>query len=267
MNSLTKITIIGAGHMASAIVAGLAHAGVDLTRICITDKNPEKLNVLAKQFSVQTSQDNQQAIQGADIVLLAIKPQSLPEFAAAHKTAFAHAPLVISILSGIPVAQLSALLGDMPFVRAMPNILVALSQGNTILFAHAHDSRVENFFAPLGLVQWVNDEKQLDAYTVLTGCGPGYLFFMMQNIIDAAIELGIPQAEAKTAVLQLFSGSAQLAMQSHASLIELQQQVTSKGGVTEKLLATLKENHMPDLFKKAFLDAYARNQQLQNHKE
>lgn len=265
MNS--NITIIGAGNMATAIVAGLAHAGVDVSRIWITDKDPKKLDILAKRFSVQTSHDNHQAIKRADIVLLAIKPQSLPEFAAEHQEAFSHKPLIISILSGIPVAQLTKLLGSMPIVRAMPNILVALSQGNTILFSSEKYKNAEDFFAPLGIVQWVSEEKQLDAYTVLTGCGPGYLFFMMQSIIDAAAALGIDEADAKTAVLQLFSGSAQMAMQSPATLIELQQQVASKGGVTEKILFSLTENKIPDLFKQAFLIADAHNQALQNHKE
>ncbi|MFA6036571.1 MAG: pyrroline-5-carboxylate reductase [Legionellales bacterium] len=265
MNS--NITIIGAGHMATAIVAGLAHAGVDLSRIWITDKNFQKLDALAQQFSVKTSMDNHAAIKRADIVLLAIKPQSLPAFAAEHQAAFSHMPLIISILSGIPIAQLTQLLGAMPIVRAMPNILVSLSQGNTILFSAEKHNNVEDFFAPLGIVQWVNEEKQLDAYTILTGCGPGYLFFMMQSIIEAAAALGIDEIDAKTAVLQLFSGSAQMAMQSPATLIELQQQVASKGGVTEKILLSLSENKIPDLFKQAFLIADAHNQALQNHKE
>src|SRR5580692_8538326 len=100
--------------MATAIVAGLAHAGVDLSRIWITDKDSKKLDALTQQFLVKTSSDNHAAIKRADIVLLAIKPQSLPEFAAEHQEAFSHKPLIISILSGIPIAQLTQLLGLMP---------------------------------------------------------------------------------------------------------------------------------------------------------
>jgi pyrroline-5-carboxylate reductase len=273
VNSPTPLmTIIGAGTMATYLLSGLQRAGVDLTHVCITDKDPKKLHLLAQQFAVQTSQDNNPAIMRAAVVILAIKPQSLVAFAQESASAFAHAPLVISILAGIPIAQLHALLGPLPFVRAMPNLLVSLSQGNTVLFAPigitAQQHKVaESYFIPLGITQWVDEEKQLDAYTVLTGCGPGYVFFMMQCVIDAAAELGIGHAQAKTAVLQLFSGAAQMAAQNPATLIELQQQVASKKGVTENLLAKLKAGHVDSVFKQAFLDAYAHGQQLQHQKE
>jgi len=267
VNSPPNITIIGAGHMATYLLSGQARGGIHLTNICITDKDPEKLADLAKLYDVQTSLDNNDAIKRADIVILAIKPQSLKDFAQQHRAAFSHAPTVISILAGIPIAQIAALLGPLPIIRAMPNILVSLSQGNTILFADKQYELVEQFFAPLGIVQWVNEEQQLDAYTVLTGCGPGYLFYMMQCVIDAAVELGISSSDAKAAVLQLFSGAAHMASLSSASLIELQQQVASKKGVTEKLLDTLKEHHMDTIFKQAFSKAYARGQQLKDHKE
>ena len=154
----------------------------------------------------------------------------------------------------------------------MPNILVSMGQGNTILFAQPHFliqhyQFAQNLFAHLGLTQWVDEERQLDAYTILTGCGPGYIFFMMQCVVDAAIQLGIPEIEAKTAVLQLFTGSAQMAAHNPASLISLQQQVASKKGVTEKILTALKANHMEEIFKQAFIDAYAHGQLLQHQKE
>jgi pyrroline-5-carboxylate reductase len=262
-----KIVIVGAGHMASYLLSGLARTGIPLDNICITDKDPQKLAELVKRFAVQTSLDNDAVIRQADVVLLAIKPQSLGDFAQQHHSAFAHKPIVISILAGMPIAQITALLGPMPIIRAMPNILVSLSQGNTILYADKQYELVEQFFAPLGIVQWVDEEQQLDAYTVLTGCGPGYLFYMMQCVIDAAVELGIPEKNAKNEVLQLFSGTAQMATESPYSLIELQQQVASKKGVTEKLLDTLKAQHMDTIFKQAFSKAYARGQQLKDHKE
>ncbi|MGA2654418.1 MAG: pyrroline-5-carboxylate reductase [Gammaproteobacteria bacterium] len=265
--NLPPLTIIGAGHMATYLLNGLAHAGVDLSQVCITDTDEAKLAHLAQRFSVQTSTDNNTAIARAEIVLLAIKPQSLSTFAQQHRDAFSHLPIVISILAGMPIAQISALLGPLPIVRAMPNILVALSQGNTILFAPKHYHVVEQIFAQLGVVKWVGAENQLDAYTVLTGCGPGYLFFIMQSVIDAAVALGIPENDAKTEVLQLFAGSARMALESHHSLVELQQQVASKKGVTERILTSLTEQHTQAIFKQAFLDGFTRNQELKNHKE
>lgn len=257
--------------MATHLLGGLQRAHFDLTQICITDKDGEKLQQLAKQFHVQTQQDNITAIKGAQMVILAIKPQSLGAFAKECAGAFTHSPLVISILAGISIAQLSQLLGPQLFIRAMPNILVSLSQGNTILFSpslpkEAHQ-QVQDFFARLGATQWIQTEAQLDAYTVLTGCGPGYVFFLMQCVIDAAAELNIPENDAKNAVLQLFSGAAQMAAQSPHSLQTLQQQVASKGGVTEKLLATLQDDHLEKILKHAFIEAYAHGQQLQHHQE
>ncbi len=262
-----SITIIGAGHMATNILAGLAHAGTDLSHICITDKDPERLRQLSKQFSIKTSEDNHAAIKGANIVLLAIKPQSLADFAKACKQAFTKDHLIISILAATSISQLQNALGEHIFIRAMPNILVALSQGQTILFANTHQPKVEHFFSPLGVTKWVKDEAQLEAYTLLTGCGPGYLFFIMQSIIDASTKLGIDEKDAKAAVLQLFTGSAQMAKENSASLIELQQQVASKGGITEHILNSLKNDDVTTIFQHAFIDAYHYGQQLHSHKE
>lgn len=265
--NLPSLAIIGAGNMATYLLNGLARAQVDLSSVCITDKDEAKLALLAQRFKVKTDIDNNAAIAKAEMVLLAIKPQSLSIFAKEHSQAFSHSPIVVSILAGMPIAEISALLGPLRVVRAMPNILVALSQGNTILYAHKHYHAVEQLFAHLGVVQWVASENQLDAYTVLTGCGPGYLFFMMQSLIDAAKTLGIPEKQAKAEVLQLFQGSARMALESHHSLIELQQQVASKKGVTERILTSLNDQHLPEVFKKAFADGLAHNQALKNHKE
>ncbi len=258
--------------MTTYLLSGLQRVGITLSHICVTDKNADKLAVLAQTFSVQTSQDNVAAIKAAKVVILAIKPQSLPDFASECVNAFSQETLVISILAGIPIAKLSELLGPLSFIRAMPNILVSLGQGNTLLFTrpHAlvqHGQFAQDLFAHLGLSLWLDEEDLMEAYTVLTGCGPGYVFFMMQTVIDAAANLGIPEEQAKASVLQLFTGAAQMAAQNHTSLIELQERVASKKGMTEKILTFLKRSDMEGIFKQAFLDAYTHGQQLQHHKE
>lgn len=268
----TSIAIIGSGHMATYILNGLQQAGFPLSQICITDKDPQRLTAIAQRFSVHTERDNVVAIKNAQLVILAIKPQSLAAFAKECAGAFAHAPLIISILAGMPIKQLSLLLGEQKFIRAMPNVLVSLSQGNTILFTEKnvlpHERNIaQDFFEQLGIIQWVDEEKEIEAYTILTGCGPGYLFFIMQCIIDAAVELGIPSADAKLSVLQLFSGAAHMALLSDFSLLELQQQVTSKKGVTEKLLAELIDQEVHLKFKQAFSKAHEHGHTLKNLKE
>ncbi len=267
LNAL-PITFIGAGNMASHMLSGLQRAGFPTNAILVTDTDPEKLQAITEQFAVQTTTDNRAAIQQAAIVILAIKPQSMHSFAIQNSTAFAHSPLVISIAAGIPLEKLHQFFGAIPIVRAMPNICVSIAEGNTIFFAPQLEVSLHKvadaFFSLMGITQWVLDEEQLDAYTVLTGAGPGYVFFILQSIIDAAQTLGISEADAKKAVLQLFSGATQLASLSSSSLRTLQQQVTSKKGVTEQVIETLNKGHMSALFALAFEKAYARGQQLQH---
>lgn len=264
------ITIIGAGNMASHILQGLKRAGVDLDNICVTDHDATKRETLAAQFGVKTQENNQSAIAQGEIIILAIKPQSLHDFATENRAAFSHHPLVISIAAGISCEYLQTLFGDAQnIIRAMPNVCVSVSQGNTILFTTPLVSAekrklADEIFSHLGLTQWVMDEKQFDAYTILTGAGPGYVFFILQCIINAAVQLGIPQDAAKEAALQLFSGAAHMAANSDNTLSELQQQVTSKNGVTEKILTTLVAGDFEQLFEQAFKNAYAHGQQLQH---
>jgi len=264
----SSIVLIGAGHMATHMLNGLKLAGFPLNALHVTDMDEEKLRAIAEQFQVKTSTDNSAAIKQAAIVILAIKPQSIRDFAEQTRAAFAHDPLVVSILAGIPLEKLHQLLGVQNIVRAMPNICVSIAQGNTILCAphlEASASRtIEALFSLMGVTQWVQDEAELDAYTVLTGAGPGYVFYLLQNIIDAAAALGIQELEAKKAVLQLFAGATQLALNSPASLHTLQQQVTSKKGVTEQVIQTLADGQLEALFAEAFKKAYAHGQQLQH---
>jgi len=256
------ITFIGGGNMASSIIGGLIETGVPTEQLRIAVPEPKPL---AASLQVQCYIDNLTAIDGADVVVLAVKPQILPEVAKSIATALPeHPPLFISIAAGVRIADLIRWLGpQLPIVRVMPNTPALVRSGASALFAGQHVSNkqrelAENILRAVGLTLWLEDETLMDAVTALSGSGPAYFFLIMEVLEKAAINLGLPQESARLLTLQTAFGAAKMALESQEDAATLRAHVTSKGGTTEQAINTLQAGGLQALFDKALQAAQQR---------
>lgn len=265
------IAMIGAGNMGSSLIGGLIKDKHPSNNIWAADTSDEKLAYLQKTFQIHTTTDNTKAVQSANVVILAIKPQLFPTVLSGLKNEIqSRKPLVISVAAGIREASIQkALGGNIPIVRCMPNTPALINCGATALYANQYASKqqrdmAESILRATGLVVWLNDESLMDTVTALSGSGPAYFFLMMESLQQAAEELGLPNDVARLLTLQTALGAARMALESGTSLPELRKNVTSPGGTTEKGLSVLEEHHIRDIFKKAIHAAKLRSEELAN---
>jgi pyrroline-5-carboxylate reductase len=258
------ITLIGGGNMATSLIGGLIETGIATDKLRVADPAPEPL---AAQYPVQCYTDNLTAIDGANVVVLAVKPQILPEVAKSIATAMpTPPPLFISIAAGICMADLARWLGankPLSIVRVMPNTPALVQSSASALIANQHVSDkqrelAENILRAVGLTLWLSDETQMDAVTALSGSGPAYFFLMMEVLEKAGIGLGLPQESARLLTLQTAFGAAKMALESHEDAATLRSRVTSKGGTTEQAINTLQTGGLQSLFDQALLAAQQR---------
>jgi len=256
------ITFIGGGNMASSLIGGLIETGVPAEQLRIADPDPKPL---AAKWKVQCYIDNLTAIDGADVVVLAVKPHILPEVAKSIATTLPeYPPLFISIAAGVRIADLIRWLGpQMPIVRVMPNTPALVRSSASALFAGQHVSNkqrelAENILRAVGLTLWLEDETLMDAVTALSGSGPAYFFLIMEVLEKAAINLGLPQESARLLTLQTAFGAAKMALESQEDAATLRAHVTSKGGTTEQAINILQAGGLQALFDKALQAAQQR---------
>jgi pyrroline-5-carboxylate reductase len=258
------ITFIGGGYMACCLIGGLLDTGVAAKNIRVADVNPVPL---AAQFPVSGFSDNATAIATADVVVLAVKPQILPEIAKSLAPAIpSPPPLIISIAAGIRLADLARWLGNdsrIPIVRVMPNTPALVRSGASALFASPYVSQsqhelAESILRAVGLTLWLTDEDQMDAVTALSGSGPAYFFLIMEVLEKAGINLGLPQQTARLLTLQTAFGAAKMALEASEDAACLRTQVTSKGGTTEQAVNTLQAGNLQALFDQALQAAHQR---------
>ncbi|RDI41318.1 pyrroline-5-carboxylate reductase [Aquicella lusitana] len=263
------ISIIGAGNMGSSLIGGLIKDGHPSDKLWAADPSGEKLTQLKTKFDINTTSDNAQAIQAADTIIFAVKPQAFAHVALPLKKVIAERkPLVISIAAGIREASIQQWLnGKTPIVRAMPNTPALIGCGATALYANPYVTEsqrnlAESILRAVGVVVWLNDEKLMDTVTALSGSGPAYFFLMMEALQEAAEDLGLPTETARLLTLQTALGAARMAIESGTSLAELRRKVTSPGGTTEKAISVLEENNIRRLFKQALQAAKLRSEEL-----
>src|SRR5690554_23650 len=181
----SRVTFIGAGNMASAIIGGMIDSGHPATAITATSPNDTSLAPLRERFAIHTSNDNAAAVRDADVVVLAVKPQIMHEVCAGLRDMLQqHRPLVISVAAGLAAETLQSWLGGgLPLVRCMPNTPSLVGAGAAGLFATAEvsaDQRTQagELLQAVGLVEWVDEELLLDAVIAVSGSGPAYFFLM-----------------------------------------------------------------------------------------
>jgi pyrroline-5-carboxylate reductase len=246
MQDLRKLSFIGGGNMASALIGGLIREGLSAQRIWVLDPELRQRERLTAQFSINAMPDEAPVVRDADVVVLAVKPQLMRVAAASLAPRLAGGgALLISVAAGITHDSLARWFAPgTPIVRAMPNRPALLGLGATGLYAPpdvgaAHRALTESIMTAVGATVWVERESQMDTVTAVSGSGPAYFFLFMEAIEAAARDRGLPPDVARRLTLQTALGAATMAQQSIDTLATLREQVTSKGGTTAAALAVL----------------------------
>lgn len=271
-----QISFIGGGNMAASLIGGLIADNLQAGQITVTDPNIRNREHLASHFGVHTSEDNATAIAGADVVVLAVKPQVLQtvaeELAPMLQGRQQAQPLVISVAAGVRSVDLNRWLGGetgnpVAVVRAMPNTPALVQTGAIGLYASDRVSGeqrdlAESILRAAGLTLWVEEEDQMDAVTALSGSGPAYFFRIMEALEAAGTELGLPGETARLLTLQTALGAAKMALESSESITTLRERVTSPGGTTEQGLRVMEENNIDQLMAQVLKAAADRSREL-----
>ena len=242
----TTLALIGAGNMGFAMLQGWATGGLSGDSVVVIEPNPSpQLRELcaARGFPLRATPE---AGAPRAAVVLAIKPQMLDAGAAAATPFVGPETLVVSILAGKRIADLSARLPASPaIVRAMPNTPAAVGRGITGAFASpatgaTRQARANALLAAIGQVEWLDDEAQIDALTAVSGSGPAYVFYLVEALAAAGVEAGLPEALAERLARATVEGAGELLYrQPETAAATLRERVTSPGGTTAAALAVL----------------------------
>ena len=272
--NIQKIGFIGGGNMASSLISGLIASGHSPHQLWVSDINPDTLKVLAKNLNVNTSASNDAVINEVDVVVLAVKPQTLSSVAKSAAALIQQKKtLVVSIAAGISQQSLSQWLGtETAIVRCMPNTPALVLTGATALHANTKVSDeqrnlAENIMRSVGIALWVDDESELDAVTAVSGSGPAYYFLLMEAMEKAALELGLSEVTACLLVQQTALGAAKIALESSESPEQLRKRVTSPGGTTQRAIETFEQGGFNELVSKALHAARDRSIEMSKQSE
>jgi len=242
-----NITFIGGGNMASALISGLLQQGYAARQLYVVEINAENREKIKHEFGVSAVADLASGIAESDVILLSVKPQQL--FELTQKLApLLRNQLIISIAAGIRATDIMRWLGDYQrVVRAMPNTPSLVRSGVAGLYATSNvgeqdRKNAESVLVAVGSTLWVDEEEMLHAVTAISGSGPAYVFYFIESMQQAGIELGLTPVQARQLSLQTFAGASKLASLSDEDAATLRARVTSKGGTTEQAIQTMEKN-------------------------
>ncbi len=261
---------LGGGNMASALIGGLIARGVPASAIRVVDPFPEAQARLARDLGVHVAGTPDAAFGASDVLVLAVKPQQFREAAdqlAPHLRA-GDGNLVISVAAGIRLQDMQRWLGGRTrLVRAMPNTPALSGMGMTGLAApaglDARDRAIATAVAEaVGQALWVDGDDQIDAVTAISGSGPAYVFYFIEAMQKAAVELGLSAEQGRKLAVETFRGAATLAGQSTEAVGTLRERVTSKGGTTYAALTAMEGAGIGDAFVRAMHAAAARGKEM-----
>lgn len=263
------LAVLGAGNIGSAIVGGLLR-GDDLPagRIRATRRGEAARAALAERFpGVHVTADNVEAVTGASVVIVSVKPQNARELVAEVREHLAPGTLVLSTLAGVTTGALAEALGQpLPVVRAMPNTPALVDEGATALAsgAHAepaHMAAARAVFEAVGIVEEVA-EHLMDAVTGLSGSGPAYVFMLVEGLTDAGVKQGLPRPISRRLAVQTVLGAARLARDTGEHPAILRDQVTTPGGTTIAAVAELEKHGLRTMMIDAVQIATERSREL-----
>lgn len=269
MLSDQNIAIVGIGNMGRALLGGLLRGG-DVTpqQIRITRRDQSALASLEREFQgIRATTDNVKAVQGADIVVLAVKPQVVERVLETIREHLAPNTLVISILAGVTTESLRATIGqDVPVVRAMPNTPALVDEGATAIAGgryaqDMHVDRAKAIFEAVGSVEVV-PEAMMDAVTGLSGSGPAYVYMIIEAMTDGGVKMGLSRPQALKLAAQTVYGSAKLVLESGRHPAILRDEVTTPGGTAIAAVADLEHHGLRTMLINAVATATERSKEL-----
>ncbi len=264
-----KISFIGGGNMAQALISGLVGCGIKPSLITVADPSSDIREQLAAKGlnTVDPMADAKAAVVDADIVVLAVKPQMMKGVVGAFADALDN-QLVISVAAGLSTDLLSSMLGGYSnIVRAMPNTPSMIQMGATGLYGTDNISAEQKELATAvmeasGLVMWVDDEEHMHAVTAVSGSAPAYVFYFIESMVDKGIALGLDTEQASALALQTMIGAAKMAMNSEDTPAELRRKVTSPNGTTQAAVESMQANEIGRQIGEAMQACYDRSQAL-----
>jgi pyrroline-5-carboxylate reductase len=264
--SLPTIAFIGGGNMASAIIGGLIHRGHPASQIEVVEPWAEAREALRKNYRLDAQAEAGPALQRAQIVVWAVKPQTFKDAAAQARPHTADA-LHLSVAAGIRSDSIAQWLGSERIVRTMPNTPALVGKGMSALYARPSVSAperqsIEAIMATTGDFLWVDDEPLLDAVTALSGSGPAYVFYFLEAMTRAGTGMGLTAAQAHQLAVGTFVGASELARRSDETPAVLRQRVTSKGGTTYAAIQSMEHDAVGDKFVHAMQAARQRAHEL-----
>ena len=264
-----QIAFIGAGNMAASLIGGLRAQGMSAAQICASEPGAEQRARISAEHGITVYESNQQAISGADLIVLAVKPQIMKAVCLALAPHLQANQLIVSIAAGISCASLNNWLGPQPLVRCMPNTPALVRQGVSGLFANAQVSatqreQAEQVLSAVGMVLWLDNEAQIDAVTAVSGSGPAYFFLLIEAMSAAGVQLGLTPETATQLSIQTALGAARMAVSSDVDAGELRRRVTSPNGTTEAAIKTFQAGGFAALVENALTAAATRSVELAN---
>ncbi|MCJ7712410.1 MAG: pyrroline-5-carboxylate reductase [Chloroflexi bacterium] len=266
MSPLSSATIatVGSGVMAEAMVAGLLRGNlVTPDQVVASHPRAERRAALEATHGIRVVVSNTEAVTGADVVILAVKPQTLAKVGREIGPSLRSGQLVLSVLAGPTTKALVATLGHDQVVRAMPNTPARIGSGMTVWYATpattaAQRAQAKTLLGALGAELEVEDEKWVAMATAVSGTGPAYVFLVMEALIDAAVHLGFPRHIAHDIVIETLEGSTRFAKQSGDHPAVLRNMVTSPAGTSAAAIHELESGRLRTVLSEAVWAAYRR---------
>ncbi len=265
-----KIGFIGGGNMAEAILSSILAKQLAVPKdIGVSDIAEARRSYLEQKYKITAMNDNPRAIEGKEIVILAVKPQMLAEVTIGLKGRLKPTQLVISIIAGKSIHTISTGLDHNCIVRSMPNTPAQIGEGITVWTSTPEVTTPQKKWAAsilgvMGTEIYVDDEKYLDMATAVSGSGPAYVFLFIESLTAAAVKLGFTAEVAQQLVMQTLLGAGHLLQKSGKTPQELRRMVTSPGGTTAEAIAVFEQVGFAELVEKAVTAAYEKAKKLGN---
>ena len=262
---MTHLAFIGGGNMARSLIGGLLKTGAaNAADIAVAEPQASARDDLTRTLGVTCYAENQAAVANAEVVVLAVKPQIMPQLRAGlHEALQRTQPLLISIAAGVRIQQLERWFGALPIVRCMPNTPALIGAGATGLFANHQVSaeqkaQAQHILAAVGIAHWVDDEALMDTVTALSGSGPAYFFALVEALTNAAVAQGLPRDTARALAAQTCLGAGRMLVESGEDAAVLRQRVTSPHGTTQAALESFSADGLARIAANAVAAATAR---------
>ena len=269
MTEPRRIAVLGAGNIGAALIGGILKSGVsDRDHLIATVRTPERAREIAERFSIPvTAGGNREAAQAVDVVVLAVKPATLPRVLVEIRDALREDQILISLAAAMPIPLIEKLIGKrLPIFRAMPNIPVVVDEGATAVASNAavtaeQRSLVESMFGAVGYVTFV-EEEMMHAVTALSGSGPAYIYMVIEALIEGGLKMGLSRQIATRLTEQTVLGAAKLVRETTLHPAILKDQVITPGGVTISAIHELEKHGLRSMLISAIETATSHSRHL-----